>query len=434
MMSTWFKYAVVVSLSTLTMACSQKEAPLEGEREFVLERPQILRIDPQVRRVDVKIPESIALQNWSQTGAYADHAAMHLALPEIVTRAWRKKVSSTSGSDEKLLNPPVVGDGKVYTLTTDHEIVALEAESGKELWTRELEVTEEDLNVAGGLAYVGGSLYVTLGTGQVYALDGAEGQNLWMYDTGAPVRSAPTVAEGKIFVVSHDNKLHALSSVDGTLLWQHSGIEESIALLGGASPAVSEGVVVVPYSSGELYALSATTGKYMWHEALSFRVGADPASALVDAESSPVIVGDMVYAVNHQGRLSAFDLKSGRRIWSRELSSTQMPWVSGNMIYVVTDVNELVAVHRQTGAIKWIENLGLRSMLDEDEPVNWAGPLLAGGRLIVVASDGMAASYKPENGKRLAMVRLREAVSIPPIIAGGSLYFLTDKGRIISYK
>ncbi len=433
MMTHWAKYLTVASCLVVA-ACSSKQEPLEGTREYVLERPQLLRIDPQVRRVDVKIPEPIALQNWAQTGAYADHAAMHLALPNTVTRAWRRKVSSTPADDEKLLNPPVVGEGKVFSLTTENEVVVLDTQTGKELWTRELEVSEDDLNISGGLAFVGGTLYVTLGTGQVYALDGAEGQTLWMYQASSPIRSAPTVAEGKVFVISNDNKLHTLSTVDGTLLWQHSGIEESIALLGGASPAVSEGVVVVPYSSGELYALSSTTGKYIWHEALSFRVGADPASALVDAESSPVIVGDMVYAVNHQGRLSAFDLKTGRRIWSRELSSTQMPWVAGNMIYVVTDQNELVAVHRQTGAIKWIENLGLRSILDDTESVSWSGPILAGNRLLVVATDGMAASYKPETGKRLAMVRLREAISMPPVVAGGSLYFLTDKGRIISYK
>ena len=293
---------------------------------------------------------------------------------------------------------------------------------------------EDPVGLTGGLAVVGGTVFVTTGWGEVFAYGAQKGDLLWRVSVGAPVRAAPTVAAGRVYVVSNDNRLSVLSAVDGSLLWTHNGIEESIGILGGASPAVASNTVVVPYSSGEIYALNATDGTYLWNESLSNRVSGDPYSALVDVEASPVVVGDVIYAVNHNGQMTTFNLESGRRLWERQLSSTAMPWVAGNMVFLMTDDNQLVALHRLDGKVRWLLDFGTRAIDDAEEAATWTGPVLAGDRLLVVSSEGYVASVSPYTGKRLNLIKIEGGLSVPPVVAGDTVYFLTDDGDLVAFR
>ena len=53
----------------------------------------------------------------------------------------------------------------------------------------------------------GGRVYVATGYGQVLALDAATGKEIWRQQVTAPVRGAPTVADGRVFAVTVDNEL-----------------------------------------------------------------------------------------------------------------------------------------------------------------------------------------------------------------------------------
>src|SRR5215207_4216641 len=68
--------------------------------------------------------------------------------------------------------------------------------------------------VAGGSVYFGSSA-----DGKVYALDAATGKERWAFFTDSPVRFAPVVAQGRVFVVSDDGCLYCLAADDGKLQW-----------------------------------------------------------------------------------------------------------------------------------------------------------------------------------------------------------------------
>lgn len=428
----------LLALTVLALAgcASAEKKVLEGPREAILtQRTAALDIDPTTAEIEVRLPEPENTTEWTQVGGYADHAPLHTSLKDRVVQVWSRSVGAGKGSEERLLNPPVVGSGKIFTLTTDNDLVALDAQSGKKAWNVEIaDDVEDPVGLTGGLAVVGGTVFVTTGWGEVFAYGAQKGDLLWRVSVGAPVRAAPTVAAGRVYVVSNDNRLSVLSAVDGSLLWTHNGIEESIGILGGASPAVASNTVVVPYSSGEIYALNATDGTYLWNESLSNRVSGDPYSALVDVEASPVVVGDVIYAVNHNGQMTTFNLESGRRLWERQLSSTAMPWVAGNMVFLMTDDNQLVALHRLDGKVRWLLDFGTRAIDDAEEAATWTGPVLAGDRLLVVSSEGYVASVSPYTGKRLNLIKIEGGLSVPPVVAGDTVYFLTDDGDLVAFR
>ena len=70
------------------------------------------------------------------------------------------------------------------------------------------------VTAAEGLAYFGSSADC-----RAYALDAASGKVRWSFLTGGPVRFAPTIWQGRAFVVSDDGWLYCLDAANGALLW-----------------------------------------------------------------------------------------------------------------------------------------------------------------------------------------------------------------------
>ncbi|NBV54540.1 MAG: hypothetical protein EBR79_02375, partial [Proteobacteria bacterium] len=221
-------------------------------------------------------------------------------------------------------------------------------------------------------------------------------------------------------------------ALDGALLWTHSGMEETLSLLAGSSPAAANGLVAVPYSSGEVYVLRSSDGRYAWHDTLASPFsGQDPESTLTAITAPPVIADGLLYAVGLNGGLSAYALTTGQRFWKADIVTSQLPIVVGYQIFILTDNGELVGMNRTDGSVRWVNNLNA-DMPEQDGTRTWA--CRCGGRLITVSSDGLAVSVDPQTGKRIAATDLDEPVSLAPIVAGGSLYFLTDGGRLIAFR
>ncbi len=104
----------------------------------------------------------------------------------------------------------------------------------------------------GGLASDGQRLYATTAFGEALALDIATGSILWRKQIGSPIRSAPTVADGKMVFVSVANQVYCLSTADGTELWASQGVGESASVMTSTSAAIEGGIVVVPQTSGDV--------------------------------------------------------------------------------------------------------------------------------------------------------------------------------------
>ena len=203
------------------------------------------------------------------------------------------------------------------------QVSAYDAATGDRLWQVDLKPDDERGNsFGGGVAFWNDRLYVSTGYAQVLALDPADGKVIWRSGVGAPVRSAPTVSDGRVFVVTVDNELVVLAADDGRRLWTHNAIPETASLLGSASPAVEGEVVVAAYSSGEIYALTVETGRPLWSDNLASTRNVNAVSTLADIRGQPVIDRGRVFAASHSGRMAAIDLRSGERAWEQELGST----------------------------------------------------------------------------------------------------------------
>ncbi|MEX2409218.1 MAG: PQQ-binding-like beta-propeller repeat protein, partial [Rhodovibrionaceae bacterium] len=284
-------------------------------------------------------------------------------------------------------------------------------------------------------AVANGRIYVTTGFAKVFALDAGSGGVIWEASVPAPMRAAPTVADGRVFAITLDNAVYAFNAEDGAPLWQHIGFQELAGLIGAASPAVSGSTVIAPYSSGEIFALLAENGRELWSDNLATRNRTDQASDLADIRALPVIDGNRVFAISHSGRMAAIDMRRGLRAWDIGLGGKEMPWLAGDFLFVITKDAQLVAVTRDQGRIRWVTNLDRwEDPEDREGPIAWTGPVLAGDRLVVASSTGVALTLSPYDGEVLGATELPGSVSVPPVVANGILYFVTDGGDLVALR
>ncbi len=414
----------------------EKDPPLPGDRISVLLNQRTLSADPALANTPILLPPPVPNADWPQAGGYPNHAMHHMQARDSINKAWSVDIGAGTDDEERLAASPVIANGRVYVIDSASVVSAYAVADGKRLWKIDLTPDEEDEgHIAGGIAYDNGRIFVSTGFAQVIALDARTGAEIWRQPVSSPMRAAPSVRGGRVFVLTVDNKLFAINAENGQGLWTHSGAAETASLLGSASPAVGGGVVIAPYTSGDLVALNVKTGRLLWQESLSSIKRTDVVSNLSHIRGRPVIDRGRVFAISHGGIMAAFDLRSGRRLWQREIGGLQSPWVAGDYIFVITNDAEIAAVSRNDGRIHWVRALPrYEDPESQENPIIWTGPILVSDRLIAAGSHGKALAISPYSGRFLGSIELPDGVSVPPVIAGGSVYFLADDADLVAYR
>jgi outer membrane protein assembly factor BamB len=437
------KVRVTAALAALALASGcgilkggGKKTPVLGERVPILMSENDIAADKSLDGVEVLLPEAAANDGWRQPGGNASKSMGHLALGQSISRAWSKQVAKTS-KRERLAAAPVVSDNRLFVIDTDAAVHALAADTGAELWT--VATVKDDGNKAarfgGGVSVDGEKAYATNGLGDVVALNAATGAEIWRRRPGGPLRGAPTLANGNVYVVSQDNQLFALSQETGEISWNASASIESQGVFGVAAPASASGTVVAGFSSGELNAYRYENGRTLWGEVLSRTSMSTSVSTLSDIDAEPVIDQGRVYAVGQGGRMIAMDIASGQRVWEQNLAGISTPWVAGEWVFVVTDDARLVCLSRGSGKVRWIAQLRhYRNEKKSRGPIAWVGPVLAGNRLVLGNSRGEIAFVSPTDGSVAGTLETKEAISLPLVVANNMLYVLDDKGRLSAYR
>ncbi len=130
--------------------------------------------------------------------------------------------------------------------------------------------------VAGDRLYFGSSA-----DDKVCALSATTGEELWSFFTGGPIRLAPTLWNGRLFVGSDDGFVYCLKADSGGLVWKVRGGPAEERLLGNqrmisrwpirSGVLVDDGVAyfgagVFPHENVYLVAVRAEDGKVVWRD------------------------------------------------------------------------------------------------------------------------------------------------------------------------
>ncbi|HET9661017.1 MAG TPA: PQQ-binding-like beta-propeller repeat protein [Thermomicrobiales bacterium] len=306
-------------------------------------------------------------QPWSMTGGNpgktnANPAGSPIADP---TMQWR---TETNG---RIDGAPVAADGVIFVGNQEHAVVALDADTGLQLWEANVrKPVASTVAAANGIVVAGTST-------SLYGLDIETGQTVWQREDLIP-QGAPTIVDDTVFVVDvtfriralaletgedrwssdpsatapafaideHDHRLIAtteagivwgISTEDGAQLWQ---VDPGLGPLG--TPLIDGDWVGIPIQGG-VARIDGATGAPGLKNALPFE--GIPALALA---------GDQLVA-STDVRVVAYDRDSLDVRWSNQLLTglTGGVTMGSSSIYLPTSDRELIALDRATGSVQW---------------------------------------------------------------------------------
>jgi len=136
----------------------------------------------------------------------------------LFDKLWSKDVGKGSARKGRVVAPPVVAGGRIFTMDGQNRVTAMDANTGDKIWDYKVALEERQKtrvgrtgivervrdplsfldgsgtdkeSVGGGVAVADGKIFVTSGLGVVTALDAQSGEEIWTRLTRVPMHSAP---------------------------------------------------------------------------------------------------------------------------------------------------------------------------------------------------------------------------------------------------
>ncbi|WP_395629217.1 PQQ-binding-like beta-propeller repeat protein [Sphingorhabdus sp.] len=446
-MKTVTKLLLVLAASTTLGGCAvldgmrgdagkKNNTPTVGSRVAILGTERDTDIDAALANVAVTLPPATLNEAWAQPGGNASKSPGHIELSQGLKRVWTASVKGANPR-ARLAASPVMSDGRLYVVDTTARVTAFDANTGAQIWSNALEVKNDGKSsrYGGGVSATATNVFATNGVGDVASLAADTGALVWKKRPAGPLRGAPTLSNGNLYVMTQDNQIYALRQSDGEPQWNEAGPVAASGIFGVGAPAAAQGTVIAGYSSGELAAYRYENGRSLWSDTLSRTAMSTSVSTLTDIDADPVIDRGRVFALGKGGRMASYELVSGQRIWEINIAGISTPVAVGEWVFVMTDEAKLLCVARSSGKVRWISKLQrFKNEKKKKGPISWYGPVLAGGRLIVANSHGAIWSISPEEGAATEVFDVKNDVSLAPIVANNTLYILDDSGRISAFR
>ncbi len=436
-------WAIGLGLVTFLAACGEREVILPGQREDLRaimsdSEANAPEVTPENRTLPVTLPKMMTNANWTQRHGTPQTRVDHPAYSGTMQMLWSAKIGAGEGARQRITSDPVVANGRIFTLDAQAKVSAT-ATSGAPVWSVDL-LPERDRAkdaTGGGLAYGDGTLFVTSGFGVLTALDAATGAQKWQQKLGATASGPPTVRDGLVFLSAGDNTAWAVEADTGRIRWQLDATASRNNVLGAPAPAVNDQVAIFGFGSGEVQAAFRSGGLRVWDAVISGQRFALARTRVSDITGDPVIVGQDVYVGSHSGRLVKMKASTGERLWTANEGALNPVWVAGNSIFLVSDRNELVRLDAEDGSRVWGAKL---PFFVKDRPRRQKeifahyGPVLAGGKLIVVSNDGGIRKFEPSSGALIGTGEIPGGATTNPVFAGGVMYVVSTKGELYAFR
>ncbi len=375
---------------------------------------------------------------WNPKDAPADHAQRE---PE---RLWKKEIGGGYGG-------VTVSGGRVYVMDRQktpreaERVLCFDAETGKELWTHPWEVEYGSMDYGTGprssVNITDGKAYALGATGVAVCLQADSGKVLWQVDTvaqfGAKIptwgfAASPVLDGGRVLLhvgADKNGSVLALDKDTGAEVWRggpdpagyctpeiitHAGTRQLIAWgpehIQSLNPET--GAVNWTYPYKITYGVSIAQPLYheglllvsgYWHGAKVLQLGRtakdvtlvwENEKALCGLMSAPLFKDGIVYMLDKNRGLQAFELKTGQILWSDDNTLTpkdrnpqmSLVWMkeAEDMATLLNASGELVHVALRPASR---EELGRHQIIGK----TWAHPAFVGSRVFARSDKELAA-------------------------------------------
>lgn len=267
-------------------------------------------------------------------------------------------------------------------------------------------------------------------TGQLWCMNGA-GTELWMYQAGGGIGAQPalSVERDTVYFGSDDGFLHALRAADGTRLWR---VETRGAI--SRAPLVTEDVLYIATENDVIEAFDRASGEALWRYERQA-----PEGFYVTEHSGLTLADRRLLAGFTDGAVVALDPSDGRVLWVRdttadlaaqgqgdELRFTDVdttPVAMGELVYAASFAAGLYALEASSGTVRWLRR-------------EWTGVIgiAAGpaGQLVLTSGDSGVTLVRAEDGERLWSTPVRRGAPTMARVLGDLVVYGESEGGLVA--
>lgn len=277
---------------------------------------------------------------------------------------WRSELGIGLAPEAAAIFAPPASDAGDFLVGNQRRMAAISAAEGAMMWSVDPVPLGQDSEALSAVAIGDGVAFGVFNRalGGLVAWDRATGIELWRFEgpLTTAINASPVVAGGLVYAVNGLDEVFALDAMTGAKRWQTkldpAGFDWGNATVG--APAIAKRVLVVPTLYRDLVALDATSGFELWRYAGTpspVRSTHYRGAREAGFEASPVITGDLVWAADTAGQLTALDLHTGAALWRTQLGAPVLGGlaVSGSWLVVASydgSVRAFVTAGAEPGA------------------------------------------------------------------------------------
>lgn len=327
------------------------------------------------------------------------------------------------GVDKQRLNlvPKPVG-GRVYAADARGHVMALDAATGRSLWTR-----DTDRELTAGPGYGDGLVLVGTGDGEVVALDADSGAERWVSRVSSEVLAVPAAAHGVVVVHTIDGRIAGLEAATGKPRWQYERTTSGLGLRGSSSPMISGTKAITGMAGGRIVAVDVERGLPLWETTITAPTGRSELERVHDIIGDPLLYQGAVFVGTYQGEIAGLLEGTGQIAWRRKASTHSALASDGRALFFTDDADNVWSAEPRDGAALWKQ--------DKLRARRLSAPAALDGYVFVGDLDGYVHVLSAQDGSLVARTRVGSSpISAQPRVADGVLYVLGDSGNLAAMR
>src|SRR4051812_26021932 len=252
---------------------------------------------------------------------------------------WRRRRGGAKPS-----TPAIAGD-RLIVSSTDGTVTALDRSNGHALWQIRVHAKVESSPVViGNIGYVGAT------DGRVLAFDVRTGRVRWAYDTGGRINSSPSIWGDRLCITTYAGSIFCLGRSNGHKLWHRYVKRNALIDESFYASASTDGKRLFTISrDGKVVALSAVSGRRLWTHDLN-----------TTGYSTPAIAHGRVFIGDFRGYLHAYRARDGKELWRQHLGGKLLgpALVAGGLVFCSNLETQTYGLRARDGKVVWHIGIG----------------------------------------------------------------------------
>lgn len=336
-----------------------------------------------------------------------------------VSVKWSATVGSGPGRRFHQMAPSIDGD-RIYAADSQGVVTAFDRHTGARAWSISLREP-----VVGGVGAGFGQVLLTTRAGEVVALNGNDGKELWRQRVASEVTAQVQINRELVVLQQISGRVTALDRMTGEHRWSFDAQVPALTLRGTGVPLLAADVTFAGMSNGRLVALDNRDGQLIWDQRVALDEGRSDLERIVDINGRPIIVDNMLYVVGYQGRLLAINPFNAQAVWAQNVSSYRSLASGFGNIYVADATGHVHAYDAGSSASVWSQTAMTHRQL--------TSPAVLGNSVVVGDQEGYLHFMSQVNGRFVARHRVDSSgLQGDMLVRDNTLYVLSNAGRLVA--